>query len=134
MELTPMSDFEIFLMDVLPLLAKVATWIVFLTGITVCAWAWRTTKSIGYLILGIYFLQPVIAYALQGFSERLHDEEIIWHQHQIESDGQPTVTFSPPVVFPVFEAILVGGIFITSRRHTRLLKPTMSQQIVGGNE
>ena len=121
MELETVGPIEDFFWRYGPDLARVYMWIVFTVGLGLCVWAFRATRSKGYLLIGIFFLGPFLTFIQQRVSYQLHKEEINAHAavrnqvlQEMRERGEPIVV-DESVNMSLMETFLVLGLCFVIR-------------------
>src|SRR5882724_4097905 len=63
-EIKEATAFDSLFVQTAPTVLHLLLYLVCFSGILVCLWAFRKSRKTGYLIVGAYFLHPVIAFLL----------------------------------------------------------------------
>ncbi len=122
-----LAEWQWFLMrEILPRAVTLSFWLVFAAGLFLCVGLWWRTRAVGYLFLAVFFLQPAFGFFVEQVRYQIHKEEyhVIAAEMNRELEamrerGEPAVIEHPPVVFYLFEALLVVGIALVGRTHLR---------------
>jgi cytochrome b561 len=121
MELAPYSASEELLWIALHWGAEIYYWILFVSGFAFCLWASRKTKSKGYILVAVFFLQPVCSIGLRALSHHLHRDDYRQLEQNRDaalgeraSGGKPVV-WGHSYTIPLFETILLLGLLMTAK-------------------
>ena len=100
-------------------------WALFATGLGVCLWAGIKKGKKGYLLVGVFFLSPLVGLIFREVSYLLHKEELnhLAELKQQELDtmvanGEP-IMIENEINIPFFETFLVTGLFLAARHESQ---------------
>lgn len=104
-----------------PDMARVYMWIVYSIGLGLCIWAFRVTRFKRYLLIGLFFLGPFLAFLVQRVSYQFHKEKVDAYVamknqelREMREHGDPIVIFEK-INIPLLETCLVLGLYFVIR-------------------
>ena len=129
-ELVPVPDWQVWLLDVAPKINAAYFWLLMTAGFVVSVSLARALRSRGFYLVAIFFLSPVFSWGLREVQYRVHRDALEAYaaeqNRRIES-GEMIPHIETTIRFPLFETCLVLGLLITlraSRRPNQALQPT----------
>ena len=127
-ELTPVPEWQVWLMDVAPMMSQFYSWLLMASGFIVSIQLARSLKSRGFYVVALFFLAPLFFWSMREVRYQIHREAMAAYaaeQNQKIRSGEILPHIESTVNFPLFETFLVIGLVMVYRH---LKKPIQSPQ------
>lgn len=122
----PITDYSRLVIENLFMWGIWAQRLVYAVGIALSVWTYKKTKIKGYLLIAAFFTLPFISLITREISHEIHKEklQLIADQRNKELEemrerGEPVVV-EQTINFPIFEILLIMGLFYVSKNHIKL--------------
>ncbi|OAM87060.1 hypothetical protein AW736_24735 [Termitidicoccus mucosus] len=130
-ELTPVSEWQVWLMDTAPKFSQLYSWLLMAFGFSVSILLARSLKNSGFYAVAVFFLSPVFFWGMREVRYQMHREAIEAYaaeQNRKIQSGEIIPHIESSVNFPLFETFLVLGLAVvyrnSKRRPIQLPEPT----------
>jgi hypothetical protein len=125
-EIKEATPFESLLVQTAPTVSHLLLYFVCLSGILVCLLAFRKSQKTGYLIVGVYFLHPLIAFLL---GHMFSHAAVAPQQTATPTDLSPHIqNLNISLRLPIYDFLILLGVWLLAKKGRRLKREMKSKK------